>query len=114
VSHFGIVGDDMLTWLMTTTTETRARIRIDGDRKIVSDGQFWFEEAIPADSVFYLPLREPEFGRTLLAAIDPAPGAMFRVVEESLHKPLQIGGNISIGNGLIRAHLDRSGQGVPA
>ena len=45
-----VVSDDVMLYLLKSSTEVRARIRIDDEKKIVADGQLWYEETLPAET----------------------------------------------------------------
>lgn len=95
-ARLAIVGDDVLSFLTETGTEVSARIRLNDDTKTVADGGLWYEEAVPAESIFVSPL----------AAAPRAPAdRLFAFVAGHLGQPLQIGGNASIGRGLVRLRL---------
>ncbi|MDQ3693838.1 MAG: type III-B CRISPR module RAMP protein Cmr4 [Chloroflexota bacterium] len=94
--RFGIVADDVFGFLAETGTEVTARIRIDNESKTVADGGLWYEEAVPAESIFACPL----------AAAPRSPAdTLFAFVAAHLERPLQIGGNASVGCGLARFQL---------
>lgn len=51
VERFCIVNDDVFSFLLNTATEITARIRLNDETKTVADGQLWYEEALPAESI---------------------------------------------------------------
>lgn len=96
--RFAIVDNDTFSFLCETATEIRARIRLKDETKTVADGAFWYEESVPAESVFYSPLLA--MPRNGVAATE-----MLGLVSSKLGGLLQIGGNASVGQGLVRARL---------
>lgn len=98
--RFAVVSDDLFTTLAETATEVVARIRIDDDTKTVQRGRLWYEEAVPAESVFWFPL---------LAA--PRNGSkssdLLSMVENNWVQTAQIGGNATVGRGIVRLVLGR-------
>jgi CRISPR-associated protein Cmr4 len=96
--RFGIVSDNLFTFLAETTTEVTARIKLEAERKAVQGGALWYEEAVPAESIFACPvLAAPRNGAT---ATD-----LYGVVAPHLNGLLQIGGGASVGRGLVAIRL---------
>lgn len=107
IARFGIVSDDVFSFLAGTLAVT-ARIRLDDNTKTVARGALWYEENVPAESIFSCPL---------IAAPRPngaTSDEMFALVNDKLGAPLQIGGNASIGRGLVRFRLSPSLKKVKA
>lgn len=77
----------MFNFFSETATEINARVRLD-DTKTVADGGLWYEEAVPAEAIFY--------GFIATTGTEPALEALG---DERL---LQIGGDASIGRGVCR------------
>ncbi len=48
-----IVHDDVMSLLLETATEVVARIKLEEETKTVADGQLWYEESLPTESVLY-------------------------------------------------------------
>lgn len=90
--RFVMVSDEVFNFLSETAVEVTARIRLKDETKTVDKGALWYEEAVPAESIFS--------GMVLIAD-------HFKKDVESLWKPfqpslVQIGGNSSVGRGLCR------------
>jgi CRISPR-associated protein Cmr4 len=113
-----LVDDDMFTWLAETTTEVRARIRIDPDKGTVAKGALWYEESLPAESILAGLVR----GASTAARPEPAEGEVegdeaprstpvisagdaLTALTPYLTAPLQLGGNATVGMGLTQLHL---------
>jgi CRISPR-associated protein Cmr4 len=50
-ARFAVVDDESMTYLMETATQVDAHNRIDKDTGVVAEGQLWYEESLPAESV---------------------------------------------------------------
>lgn len=48
-----ILHDDVMSLLLETATEVVARIKLEQETKTVADGQFWYEEALPVESILF-------------------------------------------------------------
>jgi len=48
-----IIPNDMFKFFVKNSTEINARIRIDQEKGTVDEGALWYEELVPAESVFY-------------------------------------------------------------
>lgn len=96
--RFAVVSDNLFTMLTEVSTEVDARIRLDQDSKTVARGALWYEESTPAESIFVCPLLAAPRNGTAAAAL-------FDLLSTPLQGLLQIGGNASIGRGLVEARL---------
>ena len=92
-----VVHDDVLDFLLLTATEVRARISIDGESKTVNDGQLWYEELLPTETILA--------GLMLISPVAKAPindeqkllTMLSKLVKK---KTLQFGGKATVGYGL--------------
>jgi CRISPR-associated protein Cmr4 len=89
--RFALVSDEMFSYLCETATEIAARIVLDDEKKTTKN--LWYEEAVPAESVFYGFALLQEWGGVDLNALS---GVLNDV------QTIQIGGNASVGRGLCR------------
>lgn len=98
-ARFGIVTDDVFTFLTESCTEVSARVRLDDDKKTVAAGALWYEEAVPAETLFA--------GPVVAAPRDGQVGAaqLLDVLAAGIGQPVQIGGHASTGRGLTRVRL---------
>ncbi|MFZ1753939.1 MAG: type III-B CRISPR module RAMP protein Cmr4 [Caldilineaceae bacterium] len=96
-----IVSDNVLSFLLQTGTEITARISLDDEKKTVKQGQLWYEEALPAESVLAgLVLATPV--KVSGAEVD----AVFKTIGDLAHKQtMQFGGNATVGRGLCQMRL---------
>jgi CRISPR-associated protein Cmr4 len=89
-SRFALVSNDVFSYFCEMGMEIIARVKLDSDSKTVVRGGLWYEEAIPAETVF-------------------SSFAIGTNGFEELNRPyLQLGGQASVGRGLLR----RLGGGV--
>jgi CRISPR-associated protein Cmr4 len=93
-----IIPDDYFSDFVQNNTEIHTRIRI-GDNGVVEDGALFTEEHLPAESVLYsLAMAHPEFKKN--AGMDAA--AILDIFERGLPDIVQIGGNATLGKGIVR------------
>ncbi len=98
-ARFCIVHDDVMSFLLQTGTEVIARIRLEDEKKTVAKGALWYEEALPTESLLV--------GLVAAAPVQVngsvvQPEEVFETVAQLVQKPLQIGGNATIGRGICR------------
>lgn len=103
--RFIILADDDFSFVADTSTEVRARIRINDDTGTVDDGALWYEENLPAESVLFGligigPDRSKAKRSTTELCKDFREG-----VGDGAGATLQIGGKASVGRGLVRFTL---------
>jgi CRISPR-associated protein Cmr4 len=99
-----IVHDDVFRDFVQFSTEVISRIRID-ETGTVAEGALWSEEHLPSDTLLY----------TLALATDPKvsdskypdASAVLQFLQEELTKPtvLQLGGDSTVGRGIVQATL---------
>jgi CRISPR-associated protein Cmr4 len=90
--RFALLADEVFSFLCETATEVTARVRLKPEEKTVADGGLWYEEAVPAETIFAGPAipvgrHREEVGRRIAALAE---------------RTLQIGGKASVGRGLCR------------
>ena len=86
--RFAVVSNDVFTFLSETATEVVARVRLEDNTKTVASGGLWYEEAVPAEALFY----------GFVGATSEKPS----LASLQIDQPLQIGGDATIGRGLCR------------
>jgi len=96
--RFAIVADSVFDYLSETATEITARVRLKEDTKTVESGGLWYEEAVPAEAIFW--------GAVVAADHAKRNGAVagFEELKDGL---VQIGGDASTGRGLCRMVVQR-------
>lgn len=117
-----VLNDDDFRDFVTLSTEVLARTKIDGKTGTVQKGALWYEEYLPTDSILYsLVLTTPIFkendadkGVFQLTDKDKAKkrdeaDKVMGFIEDELPSVIQIGGNATIGKGLVRTHIYQNG-----
>lgn len=105
VKRFCIISDNIFSFLLNTATEVTARIKLQDDTKTTQQGALWYEEALPTESILFgMAL---SFPNTATGLDDKT---IFEQVENKLKKngspkPLQFGGNATVGRGLCQMSL---------
>lgn len=90
--RFVIVSDEVFNFLSETAVEVVARVRLKDDTKTVESGALWYEEAVPAESIFSGAVLVADHYRKDLTTL-------WVNFQPSL---IQIGGNSTVGRGLCR------------
>ncbi|AWR86726.1 CRISPR-associated RAMP protein, Cmr4 family [Meiothermus taiwanensis WR-220] len=87
MERLALVSNDVFSYFCQTGLEVIARVRLESASKTVASGALWYEEAVPAEAVF----------------------SCFAIAKDAAHfaelhrRPyLQIGGEASVGRGLLR------------
>jgi CRISPR-associated protein Cmr4 len=86
--RFAVVSNDVFTFLSETATEVVARVRLEDNTKTVASGGLWYEEAVPAEALFY--------------GFVGATSAELSLASLQIDQPLQVGGDATIGRGLCK------------
>ncbi|HLI49723.1 MAG TPA: type III-B CRISPR module RAMP protein Cmr4 [Chthonomonas sp.] len=91
--RFAVVPDDIFTFLCETATEVTARVKLQDDTKTVQSGGLWYEEAVPAESIFC--------GIVMWTGKEDdakeAEGVLSKITK------IQVGGKASVGRGICRS-----------
>ncbi len=103
-SHFAILHNDDFTHFVRNATEVVARVGLDYKRKTVRNGALFYEEYLPAETLFYSLVlcsasRRPD--AELSSATD-----ILQWLREHSPQTLQIGGGETVGKGFcaVRFH----------
>jgi len=112
-----VLSDNDFRDFVTLSTEVIARIKI-GDKGIVEQGALWYEEYLPSDSIMYsLTLTTPIFqeneSEKRIFALKPEEKnerrdeseKVMEFFEDGLPAVIQIGGNATIGKGIVRTKI---------
>ncbi len=86
-SRLAVVSNDVFGYFCQNGLEVIARVRLEEQTKTVKSGALWYEEAVPAEALFAffaLSPNEEDF------------------TELTQHPVLQLGGEASVGRGLVR------------
>lgn len=88
------------------STEVIARVRIDGTKKTVERGALWTEEHLPSETLLYATLfaSKPRGQNPPFDLRDAA--AVLNFVKNAVDgKRLQLGGNATVGRGIVKARV---------
>lgn len=97
-ARFGLIPDDLFTFLTETCTDVSAHIKIQEETKSVQQGALWYEESVPAEAIFTMPLvSAPRWAK--------GEDALKNLITPAVASPLQIGGKASVGRGVLQARL---------
>jgi CRISPR-associated protein Cmr4 len=100
VERICIVHDDVFNFLIDTSTEITARIKLQEESKTVQEGGLWYEEALPTETILSgLILAIPPKASTVTAK------RIFEVVETIAENTVQLGGKATVGRGMCRIQL---------
>ena len=113
-----VLSNDDFRDFVTLSTEVIARIKIDQETGTVQKGALWYEEYLPSDSILYsLALASPIFqkndddkGIFQLTEQERSENRdesekVIEFLEDGLPAVIQIGGNATIGKGIVRTKI---------
>lgn len=109
-THLVVLHDDDFTHFARHATEVVARIGLDYERKTVKEGALFYQEFLPAETIFYSLVfaTASRYDKHPLGAEE----IMSYLTDRLLEKPLlQIGGDETIGKGLCLARLSDGKEG---
>jgi len=97
-----VLPDDDFREFTRFSTEVVARIQLDNDKKTVRDGMLWTEENLPTDTLLYVPVyaTRPRSNEKAPANWKDA-GDVLNFVRQTVTGRAQIGGNETIGRGIV-------------
>lgn len=108
-----ILPDNDFRDFVLYATEIITRVRIDRSKKTVEGGALWTEEHLPTDTLLYVPV----YATGSRKAVDKEKGEktiqadqilQYGVsLEESQNGYIQLGGDETVGRGLVRMHWER-------
>ncbi len=89
-----VVSDDVFKFFVKNYTEVNARIKIDQEKGTVQNGGLWYEELLPAETVFYgcIGARKKEEHKEQLN----------KVIGKINNQTLQFGGDETLGRGFTK------------
>ena len=102
--HLVILHDDDFTYFTRHATEVIARIGLNYETKTANDGALFYEEFLPAETLFYAVVIGSN-SRNKKALLDGA--GMLTWLEEALPNTLQIGGDQTIGKGICAIQISQ-------
>ena len=100
-NRFCVVSDNTMSFLLETATEVVARITLDDEKKTVKDGQLWYEENLPTESIL-VSLMLTTNSRYQKRNDKKAADIRTAITEKIQNKTIQFGGKANVGRGLCR------------
>ncbi|MCX7935273.1 MAG: type III-B CRISPR module RAMP protein Cmr4 [Planctomycetota bacterium] len=107
--HLVVLHDDDFTHFVRHATEIAARIGLDYERKTVKSGALFYEEFLPAETLFYSVVVADKSRRE---GNGKSAAEMLCFLKNRLPAVTQIGGDETIGRGLCALRLDLAKEGV--
>jgi CRISPR-associated protein Cmr4 len=101
-SHLVVLHDDDFTHFVRHATEVVARVGLDYERKTVKEGALFYEEFLPAETLFYAVVLASASRRN---GHSQSAGDVLAYVQRHTPPYLQIGGDETIGKGLCAVRL---------
>jgi CRISPR-associated protein Cmr4 len=106
-SHFAVISDDAFSHFVKHATEVTARIKLDYETKTVTGGALFYEEFLPAETLFYsLLIAQPARRKdTKMSAAEVVSWLADRRMDV-----IQVGGGETIGKGLCAIRIAGSAE----
>jgi len=111
-----VIPDNDFRDFVTLSTEVIARTKIADKTGTVVTGGLWYEEYLPTDSILYsLVLASPIFKKDSEKGIFKQNGKkeedlVMAFFEKGLPEIIQVGGNATIGKGIVRTNIYMEGK----
>lgn len=99
-SRIVVLSDHEFASFVKLSTEVNARIKI-GEKGTAEGGALWYEENVPPEAIFYSYLYFGNVRRNAVKHLSSAKDVQV-YMEEHMPEVFQIGGNYTIGKGLMR------------
>lgn len=100
LARFCVVSDSVFSFLLMTATEITARIRLEDQSKTVATSALWYEEALPAETIL-----SGLLVATSIQKVQSNPADVFATIQNLTPKPLQVGGNATVGRGFCQIRV---------
>lgn len=97
--RFCVVSDNVFNFLMETATEITARNVLKDETK--TSANLWYEEALPTETILS--------GLLVTVQVKAKAEEVFQTVGDLCRRPVQLGGNMTVGRGLCRIIVDAQG-----
>ncbi|HWP39771.1 MAG TPA: type III-B CRISPR module RAMP protein Cmr4 [Tepidisphaeraceae bacterium] len=107
-SHLVVLHDDDFTHFVRHATEVVARIALDYERKTVKGTALFYEEFLPAETLFYSVVLASASRRD---GHGKRAGEILQYLRNNMPPVLQIGGDETIGKGLCAVRLSSREEG---
>ena len=103
-SHLAVLHDDDFTHFVRHATEVVARVGLDYERKTVREGALFYEECLPAESLFYSLVSASASRR---GSRQVGASEIMSWLADSAPLVIQIGGGETVGRGVCAMRLER-------
>ena len=108
--HLAVLNDDDFTHFARHATEVVARVGLDYERKTVRTGALFYEEYVPAESLFYSLVTSGDSRR---GSRPNDAGAISSWLQAHTPEAVQIGGGETVGKGICAVrYVDPGREGV--
>jgi len=94
--NFVVISDELFKYLVQATTEVLPRIRINAATGTVEEGNLWYEEYLPMDTVMYVIIRDRGLGNLKGLTPNEAEKLLAEVMEGKI---ITFGGKVGVGSG---------------
>jgi CRISPR-associated protein Cmr4 len=101
-TSLAILPNDVFRDFALYATEVITRVRIDREKKTVERGALWTEEHLPTDTLLYVPLYATKARKKASLMTEQQ---VLEQIERLHNKHLQLGGDETVGRGLVRVRL---------
>ncbi len=101
-TSLAILPDDVFRDFALYATEVITRVRIDRSKKTVERGALWTEEHLPTDTLLYVQLYATKARKKASQITEQQVLAQIKSLN---NMPLQLGGDETVGRGLVRVRL---------
>jgi CRISPR-associated protein Cmr4 len=102
-----ILPNDVFRDFALYATEVITRVRINREKKTVERGALWTEEHLPTDTLLYVPLYA---NKARKAGSQITEQQVLNQVAELNNTHTQLGGDETVGRGIVRLRLDATNQ----
>jgi CRISPR-associated protein Cmr4 len=101
--HVAVISDDAFSHFVQHATEVTARIKLDYETKTVAKGALFYEEFLPAETLFYsLLIAQPARSQKIRMSAEQSLGWLSALGM----KTIQVGGGETIGKGLCAIRIE--------
>ncbi len=104
-THLAVLHDDDFGHFVRHATEIVARVGLDYDRKTVKNGALFYEEFLPAETIFYSVAVAEDSRRESLPGLRAGGVLTYLGQRLAKEKVIQVGAGETIGKGLCEATL---------
>ena len=105
--RFAIVDDNALNFICDTGLPVDARIAIDDTTGTVKDVALWYEETVPAESLF---MGSVSVEHSRFSKVNKTAESLMTILTETMPMHCQVGGKATTGKGFVELNMSRSGE----